>query len=97
MNREYLVSEGWSQAAVITQDYKLGIMLDPTAAREDLDYREFGDMFFDRNKDPLEVKNGINDPAYQKQIVLLRQYYDEFVKNTPSTGKDEMINNLLKK
>ncbi|MCL6102910.1 MAG: sulfatase-like hydrolase/transferase, partial [Bacteroidetes bacterium] len=29
MNRAYFVSESWSQATVITKDYKLGIMLDP--------------------------------------------------------------------
>jgi arylsulfatase A-like enzyme len=96
MEREYIVSESWSQASVITKDYKLGIMLDPTSAKPDLDYREFGDMFFDRSKDPLELENGIGDPAYQAQIDLLRGYYDEFVQNTPATGKEEMIENLLK-
>ncbi len=97
MDREYIVSESWSQATVITQDSKLGIMLDPTPAREDLDYRDFGDMFFDRINDPLEVENGINNPVYQKQIALLRIYYDEFVKNTPATGKEEMIKQLMDK
>jgi arylsulfatase A-like enzyme len=95
LGREYIVSESWSQAAVITEDYKLGIMLDPTSARKDLDYRDFGDMFFDRQTDPLEVENGINDPKYQKQISLLRGYYEEFKQNTNSTGKDEMIKQLL--
>ena len=95
MGREYIVSESWSQAAVITRDFKLGIMLDATAAKKDLDYRDFGDMFFDMRNDPLEVKNGINDPAYQKQIEMLRDYYDEFVQNTPATGKNELIRSLL--
>ncbi|MBE0673409.1 MAG: sulfatase-like hydrolase/transferase, partial [Bacteroidales bacterium] len=31
MEREYFVSESWSQATVITRDHKLGIMLNPTA------------------------------------------------------------------
>jgi len=97
MNREYIVSESWSQAAVITKDYKLGIMLDPTSARKDLDYRDFGDMFFDRSKDPLEIENGIDDPTYKDQIDLLMKYYDEYVQNTPATGKDEMIEKLLEK
>ena len=89
--------EPWAQAAVITKDYKLGIMLDPTSARKDLDYRDFGDMFFDMSNDPLEVENGINDPRYQKEIALLEGYYEEFKQNTPSTGKDEMIKQLLEK
>lgn len=95
MDRQYIVSESWSQAAVITKDYKLGIMLDPTKAREDLDYRPFGDMFFDRVNDPLEISNGIGDPRYQAQIGVLRQYYEEFKQKTPSTGKEEMIEQLL--
>jgi arylsulfatase A-like enzyme len=95
LGREYLISESWSQAAVITKDYKLGIMLDPTPARPDLDYRDFGDMFFDMKKDPLEVENEIDNPQYQEQIARLRGYYGDFVKNTNSTGKEEMIKQLM--
>jgi arylsulfatase A-like enzyme len=91
LNREYVVSESWSQACVITRDTKLGIMLDPTAVHPDLDYREFGDMFFDMKKDPLEVDNKINDMNYREEIARLRKYYDEFIKNTPPTGKKLMI------
>ncbi len=91
MEREYIVSESWSQASVITKDYKLGIMLDPTPAYENLDYRDFGDMFFDRTSDPLEMDNRINDDSYSVEIEKLRAYYDEYVRLTPSTGKDEMI------
>jgi len=93
MKREYFVSESWSQATVITEDRKLGIMLDPTAIHKNWDYRNFGDMFFDRTNDPLEIENCIKDPGYQKDIAKLRGYYDEFVKNTPATGKEEMIIN----
>jgi arylsulfatase len=91
MNREYVVSESWSQAAVITRDYTLGIMQDATPAYKNLDYRDFGDMFFDRTEDPLEVENRIKDPEYKEQIELLRGYFDEFVEKTPATGKEEMI------
>ena len=96
MNREYLVSESWSQATVITKKHKLGIMLDPTVVHANWDYREFGDMFFDMEKDPLEIDNKINDENYMQEIDKLRTYYDEFVKNTPATGKDEMVNQKLK-
>lgn len=96
LNRKYVVSESWSQAAVITEDYTLGIMLDPSPAQKKLDYRDFGDMFFDRTKDPLEVDNRINDPAYKDQIALLRQYYEEFIEKTPSAGKDELIAKMNK-
>lgn len=93
MKRKYFVSESWSQATVITKDRKLGIMLDPTALHKNWDFRDFGDMFFDRTNDLPEVDNRIKDSRYQKDIAKLRGYYDEFVKNTPATGKDEMIKN----
>lgn len=92
LKRNYVVSESWSQAAVITRDYKLGIMLDPNPVYPKFDYRAFGDMFFDLKKDPLEVDNMIADKQYQKEITKLRTYYQEFIRNTPSTGKDELIN-----
>jgi len=91
MNRKYLISESWSQAAVITKTQKLGIMLDPNPVIPKQDYREFGDMFFDMENDPLEINNRIKDNAYKEDIKKLRSYYDEFVRNTSSKGKDEMI------
>lgn len=91
MNREYLVSESWSQAAVITKNSKLGIMLDPTMVHPDWDYREFGDMFFDTKKDPWETDNKINDEKYRHEIDKLRAYYRKYVAETRATGKDEMI------
>ncbi len=94
LDREYVVSESWSQATVITEDYKLGIMLDPTSARKNMDYRDFGDMFFDRTTDPLEVDNRIDNPEYQEQIARLRGYFDEYVESTPATGKNETIAQL---
>ena len=95
MDRDYIISEGWSQATIITKENKLGIMLDPGDHYRKFDYREFGDMFFDLQKDPLEVENKINDDHYKNDISTLRSYYDEFMKNTPATGKDELISKKL--
>jgi arylsulfatase len=91
MKRKYFVSESWSQATVITKNQKLGIMLDPTSLHKNWDFREFGDMYFDRQTDPLEIKNKIKDGNYQKEINKLRGYYEDFVLRIPSTGKDEMV------
>jgi len=91
MNRSYIVSESWSQATVITENYKLGIMLDPTDVHANWDYREFGDMFFDRGKDPLEIANGIGDKGYRNEINTLKGYYEEYISNTPATGKEELV------
>ncbi|MCP4310654.1 MAG: sulfatase-like hydrolase/transferase [Bacteroidetes bacterium] len=95
MNREYIVSESWSQASVITRDFKLGIMLDPTSAKNKMDFRDFGDMFFDMKLDPLETENRISDPDYQEQIQLLRHYYNEYTENIPATGKEETVKQLM--
>jgi arylsulfatase A-like enzyme len=91
MNRTYVVSESWFQATVITERYKLGIMLDPTRVHPEQDYRSFGDMFFDREKDPLEIRNGIHDENYRDIIATLRGYYREFEQEVPATGKNELI------
>jgi hypothetical protein len=91
MKRTYIVSESWSQATVITENFKLGIMLDPTLVHRDWDYREFGDMFFDRRIDRLEITNCIGDNSYRVEINTLRGYYEDYITNTPATGKEEMV------
>lgn len=95
MNRSYLVSESWSQASVITKDYKLGIMIDPTIVHKNRDYRDFGDMFFDRKSDPLEIHNEINNKDYKNIIKTLRGYYEAFKAKIPDTGKQERIEQEL--
>lgn len=95
MNRKYIVSESWSQATVITQNHKLGIMLDPTVVHETWDYRDFGNMFFDLKNDPTEIDNKIHDDKYQNEIKRLSSYYEEFKQNIPATGKNEMVRQKL--
>jgi len=97
MKRKYFVSESWSQATVITKDKKLGIMLDPTPIHKNWDFRDFGDMFFDRKTDPMEIENKIKEDKYQDSRRELRSYYDEFVQRIPSTGKDEVVQQKMKK
>lgn len=91
LEREYVVSENWSQATVITENYKLGIMLDPTNFAKKRDYREFGDMFFDRTINPGETNNLINDANYAEKINELRENFEDFKAKTPDIGKQEMI------
>ena len=89
VNREYLVSENWSQSTVITADYKLGIWQEVPEAIANRDFRSFGNMFFDRKKDPNEVKNGYTNRSYASQVKKLQDYYDDFAAKTPDTGKRE--------
>jgi len=97
MKREYFVSESWSQATVITKDYKLGIMLDPTAYQRKFDFRSFGDQFFVRKSDSLEINNQIKDIALKTEIEKLRSYYHDFTSKIPDIGKQEVISNSGKK
>ncbi len=92
MKREYFVSESWSQATVITKDYKLGIMLDPTDHARKFDYRSFGDQFFIRKSDSLEIKNQINNDGYKAEREKLRNYYQDFTSKVADIGKREVVN-----
>jgi arylsulfatase len=96
VNREFIVSESWSQATVITKDHKLGMMIDPTDYARRFDFRDFGDQFFARKDDPLETNNQINNPLYAGEIQKLRQMYDRFTSEFPDIGKQEVILNFTK-
>jgi arylsulfatase A-like enzyme len=93
LSREYFVSESWFQASVITKDYKLGIMLDPTNYQIKSDFREFGDQFFVRKSDPFEINNQIKNNSYKGEIEKLRGFYTEFSSSIPDTGKQEVVRN----
>jgi arylsulfatase A-like enzyme len=92
--REYVISENWSQATVITERYKLGIWLDPGPIpkykRRD-NRNRFPDQLFDREKDPLELTNLIDDPKYNQVQKQLREYFDDFTSRVPATGKIELV------
>jgi len=94
MKRKYFVSESWSQATVISKEYKLGIMLDPSDAYTKLDFRSFGNQFFIRKLDSPEINNQINNKYYIPKIELLKSYYQDFKHKIPDIGKQEIINNL---
>ena len=97
MNRAYFVSESWSQATVITKDYKLGIMIDPTDYARKFDYRSFNDQFFIRKSDSLEIKNQISNDAYKSEIEKLRGFYQDFTSKIPDIGKQEVLSKMEKK
>ena len=91
LNRDYIVSESWFQTTVIGKNEKLGIMnSNPVNPRRD--YREFGDMFFDRTNDPLELNNGINDPKNKQKIAQLRAFYTHFKTQVSGIGMREINN-----
>jgi len=97
MKRTYFVSESWSQATVITKDYKLGIMIDPTDYQRKFDFRSFGDQFFIRISDSLEIKNQISNDVYKSEIEKLRGFYRDFTSKIPDIGKQEVLSKSGKK
>jgi hypothetical protein len=54
-------------------------------------------MYFDRNSDPLEIHNEIENVKYKNSIKQLRNYYSKFEKAVPDTGKQELIKKTLTK
>ena len=97
MKRNYFVSESWSQATVITKDQKLGIMIDPTDYQRKFDFRSFGDQFFIRKSDSLEIKNQISNDAYKTEIEKLGVFYRDFTSKILNIGKQEVVSKSEKK
>ena len=91
LNRDYIVSESWFQTTVIGKNTKLGIM-NPNPVNPKRDYRAFGDMFFDRINDPLELNNGINDVKNQEKVAQLRTFYADFKTQVSGIGMQEINN-----
>lgn len=98
LNRDYAFSENWSQATIIGKHYKLGVWIDagplPKYAQRD-NRGKFPDMLFDLNKDPLETKNQIDTPHYAGIQMELRKALDDWMANTPASGKEEYIKTKL--
>lgn len=94
VGRKYIVTENWSQATVVTDKYKLGIMLDPTAAAKNRDFRAFGDMLFDVKNDPGEVKNLAGKTAFAAIENELREYYNMFTSTVSDAGKKQIIEKI---
>ena len=56
IKRAFTVSENWSQSTIITDRYKLGVWQKPADGKHP-DFRAFGNMLFDLEKDPDESMN----------------------------------------
>lgn len=98
VGREYTVSENWSQATVITKDYKLGYWRDC----EDImgkwaDHRDFGHMLFDCHADKNEIHNLIDDPQYEAVIETLGGYLKEFDSTVCNRGMKEVTKRKIEK
>jgi len=82
VDRAYTVSTNWSQATIVTAQWKLGRWLVPASYTEH-DYRAFGDMLFNRETDPGEVHNLYNDPSVAEVQALLNKQLDAWLAANP--------------
>jgi len=93
--RKYAVSENWNQATVITERYKLGLWIDPGPIprykRRD-NRQRFPNQLFDREIDPKETNNLIDNPKYANVQKQLRKYFNDFTSRIAPTGKMELVN-----
>ena len=95
IQREYAVSENWSQICIIGDRYKFAQWIDPTEKESGYDFRgKSPDMLFDRETDPIEVKNRIGkDPEVEQN---LRAALATWESQTSDSGKQTVLGNWLK-
>jgi len=86
--KPYVLSENWSQVAVIGERYKLGRWITPPGKYATWDWgKTHPGMLFDRHRDPLEVRNLIGGPEARSTEKELRQVLAEWEARTPDDGK----------
>lgn len=95
IQREYAVSENWSQLCLIGERYKFAKWIDPTDKEAAFDFRgKFPDMLFDRVADSLETSNLIGQNPELEQ--MLRAELATWESQTSDSGKQIIFGNWLK-
>ena len=92
VNRQYAISENWSQISIISDRWKFAKWIDPSEKEANFDFRgKFPDMLFDRLTDPLEVNNliGKNLPVER----ALRSALEQWEAQTSTYGRDAVLVN----
>ena len=91
IDRQYVVSENWSQIAVIGKRYKLGVWQDPGRRYARWDVRgKHGDMLFDLQADPLETRNLAGKPQVANEEKRMRDFLARWMKQTDATGRTQV-------
>jgi len=86
--KSYVISENWSQVAVIGERYKLGTWITPSSKYATWNWgKTHPGMLFDRQNDPLEVNNLIDDTQMKRVREKLRGFLTEWEARTPDDGK----------
>jgi arylsulfatase A-like enzyme len=74
LGRQYAISENGIQISVITDRYKYGEWINPTSAF----MAKNKHYFFDRQTDPHELTNQIDNGSYSTQKALLKSYLAQY-------------------
>lgn len=91
LDRDYIITENWSQATVITKDKKLGMWLDANPRFTNRNWAKYGNMFFDRAADIHETNNVYPDVKDSKEVKKMEGYFNEFVEEISAIGKEEVM------
>jgi arylsulfatase len=92
VGRRYAFSENWSQTSVIGERHKLGVWTDPSPTHTKFDVRgKFPDMLFDRETDPMEVRNLSGQKEAAAVERELREALQDWEERTPSVGKQAIV------
>jgi len=89
VDRKYAVSENWSQASIITDNFKYGQWLTPPDPK--VDYRSWGNMLVERSSDPNEINNLVKNPAHAEKLKEMEGYLAEWIDKTDDSGRREFF------
>ena len=88
--RTFTVSENFSQATIITDNYKYGQWLNCSVYPEN-DYRSWGNMLMERSSDPHEIKNLIKNPAFAAKEKELQSQLESWIGQIDDSGRKDFF------
>jgi len=95
--KSYAISENWSQVTVIGERYKLGTWITPPEKYATWNWgKTHPGMLFDRQSDPLETNNLIDDPQMKSVREKLRRFLTQWEVLTPDDGKRQAVRSFNK-
>ena len=90
LDRDFIISENWSQTTVIGKRFKYGRMNDTAKTVQRHNFVTFGDMLFDLLQDPLEQSNRVGSPEGAAEKKRLLELLDDWEKQFPGEARKEM-------
>ena len=89
LDRDFIVSENWSQTTIVGKRFKFGRMNDTDSSIGKRNFTGFGDMMFDRQNDPLELTNIVAVPEYAAEKAKLQKQLAQWEKQFPGEARKE--------